>query len=169
MTAAPPPAGAPVLHLFCGKIASGKSTLARRLAAAPGRVLICEDDWLARLYPGEIATLEDYARCSRRLRGVMADHVTALLRSGLSVVLDAPANTVGARQDLRRVFEAAGVAHRLHFLDLPDGLCKARLRQRNADGGHAFLPSEADYDRFTSLFHAPGAEEGFDLVVYPAR
>ncbi|WP_322096929.1 ATP-binding protein [Pelagibius sp.] len=168
MTAAPPPAGGPVLHLLCGKIASGKSTLARRLAAAPHTVLICEDDWLARLYPGEIATLEDYGRCSRRLRAVMADHVSALLRSGFSVVMDAPANTVETRRALRTIFEAARVEHRLHFLDLPDDLCKARLRQRNAAGDHAFSPSDADYDLFTSLFQAPGAEEGFDLVVHPA-
>ena len=168
MTAALPPADAPVLHLLCGKIASGKSTLARRLAAAPGRVLICEDDWLARLYPGEISTLEDYVRCSRRLRSVLADHVTALLRRGVSVVMDVPANTVETRRGLRRVFEAAGAAHCLHFLDLPDDLCKARLRQRNVAGAHVFAPSEADYDLFTSLFQAPGAEEGFDLVVHPA-
>ncbi|MEG2632911.1 MAG: AAA family ATPase, partial [Comamonas sp.] len=40
-----------VLHMLCGKIAAGKSTLARQLAAAPRTVRINEDDWLSSLYP----------------------------------------------------------------------------------------------------------------------
>ena len=42
------------LHLLCGKIASGKSTLAKELATQPSTVIIGEDDWLAHLFPGEI-------------------------------------------------------------------------------------------------------------------
>ena len=161
MEAHPVTRAAPTLHLLCGKIASGKSTLARGLAAAPDTVLISEDDWLSRLYPDEIATLEDYVRCARRLRGVMSDHVASLLRAGVSVVLDFPANTVESRQDLRRIFETAGAAHCLHVLDLPDDLCKTRLRDRNAAGAHAFAPSEADYDLFTRHFQPPSKAEGF--------
>jgi len=49
-----------VLHLLCGKIASGKSTLARQLAEAHGSVLISEDQWLAGLYPEQIHSIADY-------------------------------------------------------------------------------------------------------------
>lgn len=42
------------LHLLCGKIASGKSTLAAELSAAPGCVVISEDQWLAALYKDEM-------------------------------------------------------------------------------------------------------------------
>lgn len=160
------PSETATLHLLCGKIAAGKSTLARRLAAEPGTLLISEDHWLARLYPEEITRFEDYLRCSGRLRGVMAEHVEALLRAGLSVVLDFPANTPEQRRWLRGIFEAAGAAHRLHHLDLPDAVCKARLRERNAAGEHDFAPSEADYDLITGHFVPPVPEEGFEVVVY---
>ncbi|MBP2497615.1 putative kinase [Methylobacterium sp. PvP062] len=43
----------------------------------------------------------------------------ALLRLGLSVVLDFPANTVASRARMRTLFEAAGVAHRLHVPTCP--------------------------------------------------
>ncbi|WP_374197288.1 AAA family ATPase, partial [Janthinobacterium sp. UMAB-60] len=49
----------PTLHLVCGKIASGKSTLTTRLASAPQTVRISEDSLLAQLYPGQIASLAD--------------------------------------------------------------------------------------------------------------
>ena len=41
----------PTLHLLCGKIASGKSTLANTLAAEHAAIVLSEDHWLAQLYP----------------------------------------------------------------------------------------------------------------------
>ena len=156
-----------VLHLVCGKIGSGKSTLVKRLAQQPRTVLLSEDDWLSRLYPGEIHALPDYVRCAGRLRDAMAPHVEALLVAGTSVVLDFPSNTVATRAWARRVFERAGAAHRLHHLDLPDDVCKARLRARNLSGAHPFETSDAEFDLITRHFVAPTAEEGFDVTRYP--
>lgn len=152
--------------MICGKIAAGKSTLASELASRPATILISEDVWLSCLYKDEQKTIEDYARNARRLREVMGDHVVALLQAGLSVVLDFPANTPASRQWMRSLFERAGVRHQLHFLDVPDDACKARLRVRNAAGAHAFNVTDAEFDLFTSYFVSPSAEEGFDLVTY---
>src|SRR5260370_38222139 len=135
--------------MICGKIAAGKSTLARRRADAPATILICEDVWLATLYPDEQQTVADYARNSRRLREVMGGHVEALLRAGLSVVLDFPANTITNRQWMRGLFETAGAADRLHFIDVPEAGCKTRLLQRSAAGTHEFNVSEAALDAIT--------------------
>ena len=154
----------PMLHMVCGKIGAGKSTLTRRLADAPATVLISEDAWLAALYPGEIVDLPDYVRTSTRLKQVMAEHVVALLEAGVSVVLDFPANTVSSRAWARGIFEKAGVAHRLHFLDVPDEVCKARLRARNASGEHPFETTDAEFDLITRHFVAPSEAEGFHVV-----
>ncbi|CCE00119.1 ATP-binding protein [Bradyrhizobium sp. STM 3809] len=156
----------PMLHLVCGKIAAGKSTLVAELGRRPATVVVAEDDWLAQLYPGEQASLADYVRNSSRLRAVMGPHVVALLRAGVSVVLDFPANTLASRGWMRGLFEAAGVPHRLHHLDVPDAVCKARLRARNAAGEHAFNVTDEEFDLFTSYFVAPTPEEGFDVVVH---
>ena len=154
----------PMLHMVCGKIGAGKSTLTRRLADAPATVLISEDAWLAALYPGEIVDLPDYVRTSTRLKQVMAEHVVALLEAGVSVVLDFPANTVSSRAWARGIFEKAGVAHRLHFLDVPDEVCKTRLRARNASGEHPFETTDAEFDLITRHFVAPSEAEGFHVV-----
>ena len=163
------PSSIPTLHLVCGKIAAGKSTLARHLANNPAAVMISEDYWLARLYPGRINSIDDYLRCAGLLRDAMGDHVVSLLRSGLSIVLDFPANTPGQRQWMRQIFEAAGAAHELHYLDLPDEVCKARLRQRNAEGAHDFAASDAEFDAITAYFKPPAADEGFNVTVYADR
>jgi predicted kinase len=160
------PAETPTLHMICGKIAAGKSTLARRLADAPATILISEDVWLATLYRDEQRTVAEYARNARRLREVMGGHVEALLRAGLSVVLDFPANTVANRQWMRGLFEKAGARHRLHVIDVPDAVCKARLRQRNAAGTHQFTVSDAEFDEITGFLVPPSADEGFETTVY---
>jgi predicted kinase len=46
---------APTLHMICGKIAAGKSTLAARLGRAQGTVLVAEDDWLSALFPDQLS------------------------------------------------------------------------------------------------------------------
>jgi predicted kinase len=155
-----------LLHMVCGKIASGKSTLTARLASEKRTVLISEDVWHARLYPAEILSVDDYVRCAKRVKDVIGDHVCALLRAGVSVVLDFPFNTVAARAWGLGVSKAAGCDHRLHFLDVGDAVCKARLHARNARGEHPFQASEAEFELITRYFVAPGGEEGVNVVVY---
>jgi predicted kinase len=161
-------ADVPTLYLLCGKIAAGKSTLARRLAARPATLLISEDHWSSSLFSGELKTIEDYGRCSARLWAAMAPHLVDVLRQGLSVVLDFPANTVSNRNWMRSLIAQAGVAHELHLLDIPDTVCKQRLRERNTGGIHPFQVTEADYDLFTSYFVPPGPSEGFNVVIHTA-
>lgn len=156
----------PALFLIAGKIAAGKSTLAAELAARPATVLISEDHWMSTLFAHELSSLEDYVRCSARVRRAMEPHVVALLCEGLSVVMDFPANTPRQRAWLRRLFESAGVDHQLHYLDVPDEVCKARLRERNARGEHAFHVTEEQFDQFTSYFEPPSAAEGFSIIVH---
>lgn len=155
------------LHFLCGKIAAGKSTLAATLAAQPGTVLISEDGWLAALYPGEIVDLADYVRCTGRLRDAMGGHVAALIRAGVSVVLDFPANTRPSRAWLRQVADQAGCPQQLHYLEATDAVCKARLRARNALGDHPFTTSDEQYDAITAYFVEPGDDEGFRIVRHP--
>ena len=157
--------GQPTLHLMCGKIASGKSTLAAALASQDRAVLLSEDGLLARLYPGEIASLEDYVRCTRRLREAIAPVIADLLATGVSVVLDFQGNTPAARAWMRTLI-TDGVRCQLHLLDVSDDECRARLRARNAAGTHDYQVSDEDFDRFTAYFTPPSPEEGFDVVVH---
>lgn len=154
----------PTLHLLCGRIASGKSTLAARLAAADRTLLIAEDDWLDALYPDDIGTAADYVRCAARLRMALGPHIASVLNAGVSVVLDFPANTVETRAWMRGILDASGAAHELHLLTAPDTVLLARLRARNAAGDHPFAVTEEQFHRISGHFAAPSPDEGFNVV-----
>ena len=158
------PRSRPTLHLFCGKIASGKSTLAACLARRPRTVLISEDRWLKALYDDELTTGADYMRASTRLQGALGPHVADLLRAGVSVVLDAPANTHAQRAWLRDLIRATECPHRLHLLTPPDAVLLERLRARNASGTHPFTVSEEMFHRFARAFDPPAPDEGFFVI-----
>ncbi|MYM35872.1 AAA family ATPase [Duganella sp. FT94W] len=157
-----------MLHLICGKIAAGKSTLSAELATAPDTVSISEDRLLAALYPDEIASVVDYVRCAARLRSAVQGLIIDMLRAGCSVVLDFPANTVASRSWMKMLADTSGVEHCLHYLDVSDEECKRRLRRRNEEGAHAFQTSDAEFDHITSFFVPPSAAEGFNVKRYAA-
>jgi predicted kinase len=96
----------------------------------------------------------------------MGPHVIDILRQGLSVVLDFPANTVRNRNWMRSLIAEANAAHELHVLDVPDGICKQRLRERNASGEHPFQVTETEYDQFTGYYVPPEPGEGFNVIVH---
>ncbi len=81
------------LIFFCGKMAAGKSTLARNLAVRENAVLLAQDDFMSTLFPGEITDIPAFVKYSSRLKSALAPHLCALLSKGISVVLDFPGNT----------------------------------------------------------------------------
>ncbi len=155
-----------MLHLFCGKIASGKSTMAKEIASKEGAIIISQDEWMATLFPGEIKSIEDFAHALGKLRKVMGPHIVMLLKRGQTVVLDFHANTLNARHWMKSIFEEAGADHTLHYMKTPDDICRTRLNQRNAKGDHEYQVSQDDFDAFALHFLAPSAEEGFKIKMY---
>lgn len=156
----------PTLHLLCGKTASGKSTLANSLKTDQAAILLTEDHWLSRLYPDQIHSVADYVKLSRRLREVVGPLVIDMLKAGISVVLDFPANTPADRHWLRSLADTAQASHSLHFLDVDDETCRARLHLRNQRGEHDFAATDAEFDLITSYFVPPYEQEGLNIVIH---
>ena len=157
------------LHVTCGKMAAGKTTFSRRLAAELPAVLVSWDLWLQRLYPVEIASFDDFLKYSARLRTIMGPHLSDLLAQGQDVVLDFPANTPASRAWVRSVFEAAGARHALHFLDTPDDRCLEQLARRNRELPEGSVHMSAgQFAAITALFVPPQPEEGFEVQVHAA-
>ena len=155
------------LLFLCGKMAAGKSTLARELATRENAMLFVQDEWLDALYPNGVINVATYLEYSGRINKLLAPVVVDLLSRGVSVVIDFPGNTRNQRAWFREIIERAGAVHELHFLDTADAICKAQLKGRSAH-----LPpgtpwtSEADFELISSHFRAPAEDEGFNVVVH---
>src|SRR5262245_46353371 len=153
------------LIFLCGKMAAGKSTLARALAEREHAILLVQDEFLESLYPGEITDIPGFVKYSSRLRNALEPHVCALLSKGTSVVLDFPGNTRAQRAWFRGIFERANVEHELHFVDASDTVCKSQLKDRSKH-----LPlgtpwtTDAEFEAITAYFQPPSEDEGFNVV-----
>ena len=157
------------LMFFCGKMAAGKSTLARQLAERDHAVLLSQDALLDALFPNLIVNVASYIKYAGRINHAIAPLVVDLLSKGVSVVLDFPANTRSQRAWFREMIERARVDHELHYLDTPDDISKAQLRARSAH-----LPpgtkwtTEEDFNLIASHFRAPEPDEAF-IVIHHRR
>src|SRR5690349_1067157 len=67
------------LIFLCGKMAAGKSTLARELAQPEHAILVVQDDFLEALYPGEITNISGFGTRYSRLKDALTPYICALL------------------------------------------------------------------------------------------
>lgn len=154
-----------MLIFLCGKMAAGKSTLARELAEHRNAILLVQDEFLEHLFPGEITDIPRFVERSSRLRHALTPHICAILSKGISVVLDFPGNTRAQRAWFRELLERAHVEHELHFIDASDVVCKRQLRERSRHlpGGTPWT-TDAAFETVTVYFQPPSADEGFNVV-----
>ena len=153
------------LIFLCGKMAAGKSTLARDLADRENAVLFVQDDLLEALFPGEITDVQAFVQCYSRLKNAPTPHICDLLSKGSSGVLDFAAATKAQRAWFRELIERTNVAHELHFVDVSEVLCKTQLRERSK-GLPAGTPwtTDAGFETINAYFQPPSEDEKFNVV-----
>ncbi|WP_026072758.1 AAA family ATPase [Nodosilinea nodulosa] len=153
------------LFFFCGKMAAGKSTLAREIARREDAILVEQDDLLLKLFPGEIVDIPGFIKYSSRLEDALTPHLCSLLSKGMVVVLDFPGNTTTQRAWFRELIDCTNADHELHYIDVTDELCKRQLRERSRElaEGSAFT-SDAEFDAITQYFQPPSASENFNVI-----
>ena len=153
------------LLFLCGKMAAGKSTLSRELAERENAVLLVQDEFLERLFPGEIIDIPAFVKYSSRVQGALGAHICSLLTRDVSVVLDFPGNTRKQRAWFRHLFETSAADHELHFIDASDDLCKRQINERSKGypAGTAWT-TDADFDAITAYFEPPSIEEHFNII-----
>ena len=149
----------PRLFVLAGMPGAGKSTLARRLAAAHEAVHLETDAWLS----AQQLDLLD-APLRRRTERLLWAHAQELLRLGTSVVLDLGAWSRVERERYRRGARALGAAVELHCLDVPLEERVRRVAARGRARTGAAEPTEAQQRAWESCWQPADAAElaGYD-------
>ena len=154
------------LILLSGKMGAGKSTRSKELSDDRNAVLISEDAWLAALYPNQITAFEDYLRYSALLKPLLRAHVVDLLRAGVDVVMDFPANTVKQRRWFKTILADAGAENLLVYLKVSDALCLNQIEKRRVENPErAAFDTESMFHEVTRYFQEPEPSEGFTIRV----
>lgn len=152
------------LYMLCGKMAAGKTTLAREISADCDALLISEDDLLAKLYPGEVIDISSYVKFSEKIKSAIAKPTVDLLILGTSVVLDFPANTVQQRAWLVALAAQANAPHELHYIDRPDSSCLTQLQKRATEfPERAATDTPKMFAMIGQYFQTPSEEEGLNI------
>ena len=154
------------LILFSGKMGAGKSTKSKQVSQERNAVLICEDEWLAKLYPNQITSFDDYLHYSSLMKPLVKSHVMDILKTGASVVMDFPANTVKQRKWFKVLITEAGAPNELIYLNVSNDVCLKQIEKRRLEQPERVIfDTEAMFFEVSKYFQAPDQNEGFNLTV----
>ena len=143
------------LVLICGLPASGKSTLARRLAPEVPAIRLDTDGWATEL-GADLWDEAFRARLERQLWVLSQD----LLAQGKSVILEWGHWARAERDEKRLGARALGVGVELRYLDAPLDELIERAERRTTSGEWTASPmTRAHFEEWATIFQPPDDEE----------
>jgi predicted kinase len=150
------------LILICGLPASGKSTLARQLAAKIPAVRLDKDEWVTQL-GGDVWDDALRVRIERQLWTLTLE----LLAQGQSVILEWGHWARVERDEKRLGARSLGVGVELHFVHAPLDELIERADRRTELGEWTAAPmTRAHFEEWSKILQPPDEEE-FSLFDQP--
>ena len=153
-----------MITILCGRVAAGKTALARQLRAKGAIVLSC-DELMLTLFDGCLGPRHDETalRCLTYQFSVAAQ----LAEQGVDAVLDYGFWLRAERDAARAYFSSRGLAARLLVVQAAEPTRLARLSRRNEGLRHAaervYLIEGELLGRMDAKFEPPGADEPAEI------
>lgn len=153
--------------MLIGRIASGKTFIAKRMKKKNPAVLLSCDKLMLTLFDeclGERHN-EMQAKCHRYLFGLSKE----ICAAGSDVILDFGFWTKEQRREAEDFYRAANIKLKRIFIVSDEDERKKRLKMRNeavknAEGRHYIITPEM-LERFDSVFETPDSREYDELII----
>lgn len=151
-------------HLVCGSTGAGKTTHALRLVQEFGALHFSIDDWMVRLFGPDQPPKHDWPWIAERVARCESPIVETAIEAGkrsVSSVLDLGFQRADQRQRIAQQAQAAGLAVRLHFIDVPAEERWRRVNGRNDAQGETYrvTVTRPMSDFIESIWQPPSANE----------
>ncbi|OUR97361.1 hypothetical protein A9Q84_13635 [Halobacteriovorax marinus] len=160
-----------MIHLICGPIGAGKTTLAHDIAKEYGAIRFSEDEWLSELFvpnapenlmEESIQVIGEWASGKYQLCRVQIWQVCEqLLSRGVSIVLDGAAANKEQRDLIRKKAKKHNVDFQLHFISADKEVRRERVLDRNSKKGKTYSieVNQEMFDHMEVFFEPPKHKE----------
>ena len=146
---------------LCGKICSGKSTLARQLRDEFPAVVLSPDELTLGLFDGNLGGQHD--AMGARIHVYLLNKAAEIVHAGANVVLDSGFWKRADREHTARFFADRGIVLEWRFLDVDDETWRRNIAARNESvlqgKESAYFVDEGLLQKCLSLFEAPSNDE----------
>lgn len=146
---------------ICGRIASGKSTLAARLRLERRAVLLSCDEITLALFDEQIGERHD--EIVARTQAYLLNKAVEIAEVGVPVILDWGFWTRQEREEAAHFFRRQNIPLEWIYVDVSDEVWHEHLNRRNAAirAGHArfYFIDDAIAAKFSAMFEVPAREE----------
>lgn len=146
------------IYLICGKICSGKSYYAARLAREKNAVILSCDE-LSKLF-GESGLGEDHDAIMVKVKQYLLQKARDILACGTDVILEWGFWIKEERTVMEQKLQEWQIAHEWHYLDISEECLKKHIEKRNANPGPSdYFVDEGLLQKCLGLFEAPERSE----------
>jgi predicted kinase len=158
----------PTTHLISGLPCSGKTTYSAGLKADRNCVLFSLDRWLITLFGKYSISSVGHKEHTRRVlacRELIWEAASEFLRRSVDVILDDGFFLRDNRVRYVELSKRLGAQARIHYMDTPLEVLRARLAERNARlPRYNFRIDPETLQGFLGLYEVPGEDEGAEIV-----
>jgi predicted kinase len=148
------------LHIICGFVGSGKTTLAKKLEKQYGAIRFSTDEWMIELFNFNGSFGKKYKDSKKRCKEFIWKLSKKILLSGRDVVLDFGFWSRKERALFVKRARLIGAEPILYFLDVPIEQLRRRVNFRNKKlDTKTFNITEKWFNKWLPLFESPEPTE----------
>lgn len=115
--------------MMCGRICSGKSTFAKKLAAKEKAVIFSADGIMLALFGSDAGEMHDIYL--QRTKKYIFEKAAETAGNGIDAIIDLGLFTKAERDFARDFFGSRNIAYEIIFIDISDEEWRKRIEKRN--------------------------------------